>query len=51
MKTRLHAGMQNLSANQKHQFEFVNSEGGMPKNEGESEQQGALRVLTEVNYY
>ena len=28
------AGMQKLSANQKHQFEFVNSEGGMPKIEG-----------------
>ena len=51
MKTRLHAGMQKLSANQKHQFEFVNSEGGMQKLRGQGEQQGAPRVLTEVNYY
>ena len=50
MKTRLHAGMQTLSANQKHQFEFVNSEGGMPKMREQSKQQGAPRVLTEVNY-
>ena len=27
-------GHAKLSANQKHQFEFVNSEGGMPTNEG-----------------
>ena len=44
-------GMQKLSANQKHQSEFISSEERMPKNEGQSEQKGAPRVLTEVNYY
>ena len=51
MKTRLHVGIQKISANQKHQFEFVKSEGGMPKLRGQSEQQGAPQILTEVNYY
>ena len=32
-------------------IKFVNSERGMPKYEGQSEQQGAPRILTEVNYY
>ena len=44
-------GHAKLSANQKHHFEFVNSEAGMPKNEGAKRAQGAPRVLTEVNYY
>ena len=44
-------GHAKLSANQKHQFEFSNFEGGMPTNEGAKQATSAPRVLTEVNYY
>ena len=41
-------GHAKLSANQKHQFEFVNSEGGMPTNEGAKR---ATRRPSGINYY